>query len=228
MGISIVFVRHGQTEANRLKIIQGQMDRSSRPDACDLGLNETGRAQAAALQTFIKDQGLSFDVVLTSDLRRAFETGREIAKACHVPIVLEKGLREMFFGAALEGLPVAEFKAVRFDPPLVFADAVDGSPLTVNDGETLRSYHKSLDPRFDNIRHPGGESKAEVRARAMAAIDAFTRLHAECSRLLIPTHNGLLRFIMPEAGAVDHVECLFTDYDPASKKLTLLRRSKVA
>lgn len=58
----------------------------------------------------------------------------------------------MFFGAALEGLPVEEFKAVRFDPPLVFAD-VDGSPLTVNDGETLRSYHKSLDPRFDNICH---------------------------------------------------------------------------
>lgn len=51
----------------------------------------------------------------------------------------------------------------------------------------------------------------------MEAIDVFTHLHAECLRLLIPTHNGLLRFVMPEAGAVDHVECLFTDYDPARK-----------
>jgi len=61
---TIYIVRHGQTEYNRKRIIQGS--------GIDAPLNEMGHRQARAFHQYYAEH--SFDVVLTSRLRRTQET----------------------------------------------------------------------------------------------------------------------------------------------------------
>lgn len=64
MDKTIYIVRHGETDFNKKKIIQGS--------GVDSSLNDKGRAQAAAL--FAKYKTVPFDVVLTSKLQRTQQT----------------------------------------------------------------------------------------------------------------------------------------------------------
>ena len=61
---TIYIVRHGQTDFNRQRIIQGS--------GVDSSINDTGKLQAQAF--FDKYKSVGFDVVLTSALRRTQET----------------------------------------------------------------------------------------------------------------------------------------------------------
>lgn len=63
---TIYIARHGQTDYNKKKIIQGS--------GVDSSLNEKGRAQAHAFYEQYKD--IPFEVVLTSALKRTHETGK--------------------------------------------------------------------------------------------------------------------------------------------------------
>lgn len=60
----IYVIRHGETEYNRLRIVQGS--------GVDTSLNETGKAQAYAFYDHYQDY--PFEVVLTSKLKRTHET----------------------------------------------------------------------------------------------------------------------------------------------------------
>ena len=61
---TLYIIRHGETELNRRRIVQGS--------GVDSSLNETGRAQALAF--YRQYRGVDFDAVLTSTLRRTHET----------------------------------------------------------------------------------------------------------------------------------------------------------
>lgn len=61
---TVYIVRHGETDYNRLGIVQGQ--------GVDSSLNETGRLQAQAFYDHYHQSG--FEVVLTSKLKRTHET----------------------------------------------------------------------------------------------------------------------------------------------------------
>jgi len=67
-------VRHGETEWNRERRIQG---------VSDIALNDTGRAQAAALGDILV--GHNFDLIVSSPLSRADETARIIAQRLGMP-----------------------------------------------------------------------------------------------------------------------------------------------
>lgn len=60
----IYIIRHGETELNRRRIVQGR--------GVDASLNETGRAQGRAFYDYYG--AVDFEVVLTSTLRRTHET----------------------------------------------------------------------------------------------------------------------------------------------------------
>ncbi len=66
-----LLVRHGQSEGNARRIIQGKLD---------LPLDEVGRAQAATAGAWLARQGV--EAVVSSPLARAAETARIIAAAC--------------------------------------------------------------------------------------------------------------------------------------------------
>lgn len=83
----IYIVRHGQTEQNLKKKLQG---RSNHP------LTDLGREQASAVGDAFRDAGIVFDKVYTSPLDRAVETAKLVAG--DVPIECEDALIEMDYG----------------------------------------------------------------------------------------------------------------------------------
>ena len=181
----IYFVRHGETELNRLHIVQGQTDTH--------GLNDLGKAQAQKLVEFAKSQGLRGDALLSSTLRRAVETAQPLADLFGLDIQQDPRLREMYF-AGCEGMATATVRALTFDPPWTCV-MPNGAILEIPTGEMLRTYHGSNDPMYDNLAHPGGETKAQVRERACNAVFSFLKDNADTKHLWVVCHGGVLRFI---------------------------------
>ena len=70
-------VRHGETEWNRMRKIQG---------VSDIPLNDTGRAQAAALGDILSKH--RFDLIVSSPLSRALETAQIVARKLGMPAPL--------------------------------------------------------------------------------------------------------------------------------------------
>ena len=84
----LIFVRHGESEANFHRIYTGQSD---------IPLTDRGRSQAAAAAKYIKEnENVSF--VYASPLSRAFETGSIIANTLCVPIIKNEAFMEIFAG----------------------------------------------------------------------------------------------------------------------------------
>lgn len=83
----IYVVRHGQTQLNSRKALQGRSD---------LPLNDTGRDQARTLAKLFLERGVSFSRVFSSPLVRAVETARLAAPG--VPISCDERLVEMDYG----------------------------------------------------------------------------------------------------------------------------------
>lgn len=87
------FLRHGETDANRLDLIVG---------STDLPLNATGRAQAA--QAAAVASRLGVDAVYSSALNRARDTANAVAAALGLAVTVVPGLAERSWGS-FEGRP---------------------------------------------------------------------------------------------------------------------------
>ncbi len=85
--MKLYFVRHGETDWNVVRRIQGQVD---------IELNEFGRHLAR--ETAKGLQEIPFDICFTSPLWRAKETAEIILEGRDVPIVESQMLIEMAFG----------------------------------------------------------------------------------------------------------------------------------
>lgn len=95
---SIALVRHGETDWNHARRIQGRTE---------VPLNDTGRAQAAATARLLRGQG-GWAGIVSSPLGRAFETSRIIGSALGLSEpTINHELIERNFGEA-EGLLVAD------------------------------------------------------------------------------------------------------------------------
>ena len=81
-------IRHGETQANKAGILQGQLD---------VPLSESGRRQARAVAEALS--GVRLDAVYSSDLSRARETAEAIVEGRTCPLVLDRRLRELDMGA---------------------------------------------------------------------------------------------------------------------------------
>lgn len=90
-------VRHGQTDWNAKKIIQGQLD---------IPLNEIGEKQAQKVAEKFKD--IKFDLAISSDLMRAKRTAELITLEHKLAIETTNKLRERTFGE-FEGKPSTVF-----------------------------------------------------------------------------------------------------------------------
>lgn len=88
-----ILVRHGQTDWNKEKKVQGQTD---------IPLNETGMAQAKMLAEKIFENYPLIDAIYSSDLKRAYDTALATAEKFNLPVHKKTGLREMNWGE-LEG-----------------------------------------------------------------------------------------------------------------------------
>ena len=83
----LVLLRHGQTEFNAGSRMQGQLDTD---------LTDLGRSQAlAAAEVLAKRLPL---LIVSSDLRRAFDTAETLAQCCGLPVHADPRLRETHLG----------------------------------------------------------------------------------------------------------------------------------
>lgn len=92
MPTRIVFIRHGETDWNRIKRIQGHID---------IPLNETGLEQArriAARMAREAGAGRGVDAIYASDLMRARQTAEPTVAALGLSLKLQPGLRERAYG----------------------------------------------------------------------------------------------------------------------------------
>lgn len=177
----LLLCRHGETEANREHIIQGQSESD---------LTATGRAQAAALGQELSRRAGSGEgpplalTVYSSDLRRARDTARAAVDAFASAGVLPAGacalatderLRERRLGA-LQGRTAKESRD-RW-PQLWRAFQSD-------DGGAAAPC--SSEPGADE--NGGIESSDEVRRRAAAALTEIAAAHAG-QRVVVVSHGG--------------------------------------
>ncbi|PCK22198.1 histidine phosphatase family protein [Bacillus pumilus] len=93
---TICLVRHGETDWNAAKRIQGRTD---------IPLNETGKRQATQTGLYLKN--VHWDVVISSPLSRAKETAHLILKHVHAPLMIMDDFIERDYGDA-EGLSFEE------------------------------------------------------------------------------------------------------------------------
>lgn len=92
----LILLRHGQTNWNQLKIVQGHDDGAT--------LTDEGRAQVSRVIEGLRTYDV--DHVISSDLNRAVETARIVTEQLGTPSSVDPAIRERSFGV-LEGGPLS-------------------------------------------------------------------------------------------------------------------------
>jgi len=93
--MKIYVIRHGQTDWNAAKLIQGRTD---------IPLNETGREQARTLATVFN---ATIGMIFSSQLKRALETADIVNGRHNVEVIIDERLIERDFGI-FEGKPFSD------------------------------------------------------------------------------------------------------------------------
>jgi broad specificity phosphatase PhoE len=96
--VRLVLVRHGETEWNRQRRVQG---------LSNLALNKTGMKQAEALARALSREKVN--AIYSSPLRRAEETARAIGRFHGVRVEIMDGLKELDVGA-VDGMTYEDMK----------------------------------------------------------------------------------------------------------------------
>jgi phosphoserine phosphatase len=177
---TILLVRHGETDWNRDRRVQGHSDTP---------LNDTGRAQAHALAEELAGEEL--DAVYCSDLLRAHETARIVAERKGLDVTAISDLRERHFGT-WEGLTDEEIFA-RFP-------AAREGPAAWGDGETREEMAARVFGALERIAesHPDGRVLVVSHGGPLRAvltrcgIDGVDRIH-NCQVLRVEAGGGILR-----------------------------------
>jgi len=141
--LTLLLVRHGQTEWNALGLMQGQ--------TAHIPLTELGHAQAAAAADELAL--LAPGALLSSDLLRARQTAEHCARTTGLPIEVTGALREQAYGV-LEGRPSRElWDIVDWTDPHWAAEG----------GESLADLHLRVGAYLARLRaHPPAEVVAMV------------------------------------------------------------------
>jgi alpha-ribazole phosphatase len=146
-------LRHGETEGGARYL-----------GGTDVALSARGWQQMRAAV-----EGRSWDLIVSSPLRRCAEFAEELSSELGVPCRFDQELREMSFGE-WEGRSAAEIMA--------------------SDAERLRLFWS------DPSAHapPGGEPLAQLHSRVMAAWHRIVGAR-DTGRVLIVTHSGPIRLL---------------------------------
>jgi probable phosphoglycerate mutase len=157
---TLVLLRHGRTEWNHDRRAQGH---------ADVPLDETGRAQAAAVAPLVA--ALCPARLWSSDLARATETAGYLADACDLPVELDPRLREFSVGERTG---------------LTWEESVERFPWIASGvglGERLRGV-------------PGAESDADVRARIVPAVEDCVAALGPGETGVAVTHGAALKLAL--------------------------------
>lgn len=145
--MKIDFVRHGQSEHNKIGKINGQIMNGH--------LTEEGIEQAHKTLEEISDK---YTVIYSSDLLRAKETAEILNKKLKLSIIYDERLRERSFGS-LEGKSWKEL-----EPELLVIDRAQKYNYRPYEGEAVEDVEKRLLSFIDDVRQNKKNEKILVVA----------------------------------------------------------------
>ncbi len=180
MATTIFLVRHGETDWNRERRIQGHSD---------VPLNENGRMQARALSERLGRE--RFDAVYSSDLARARETAQIAVAPTSLPLIELVELREKHFGS-WEGLTsdvaLARFPEASTGP---WGDGETSDEMSARVVAALRSIAAEHDGGNVLVVTHGGPVRATLRAAGSEPAGSIENCHL--SRIEIGVNGSLRR-----------------------------------
>lgn len=98
--MNVYFMRHGETDWNTIKRLQG---------TTDIPLNANGIALAERVSRAVHEAGIHFDRIYTSPLSRAVKTAELMNAYSACPLTRDERITEFCFGQA-EGVTLSEIK----------------------------------------------------------------------------------------------------------------------
>ena len=128
----ICFVRHGETNWNAERRMQGHID---------IPLNANGISQAERLANALIRVKHSFDVIYSSDLERALHTANAVARVLSLDVQITPRLRERNVGK-LQGLLLAEAPVLL--PEIWQRHIARELDHDLGGGESIRTFHQRM------------------------------------------------------------------------------------
>ena len=190
---NLVLVRHGQSEWNKKNLFTGWKD----PKLTELGIEEAIKAGK-----LLKTKEMKFDIMFTSDLFRAQETGRLILENMNqldIPVIKNQSLNERNYGD-LAGLNKDDAREKWGE-------------------EQVHIWRRSFD-----IPPPGGESLKDTAERVLPYFHSEILPKAEEGLdVLVAAHGNSLRALVMELEGISSDEIIKLEIatgDPLTYELT--------
>jgi 2,3-bisphosphoglycerate-dependent phosphoglycerate mutase len=190
---NLVLVRHGQSEWNKKNLFTGWKD----PKLTELGIEEAIKAGK-----LLKTKEMKFDIMFTSDLFRAQETGRLILENMNqldIPVIKNQSLNERNYGD-LAGLNKDDAREKWGE-------------------EQVHIWRRSFD-----IPPPGGESLKDTAERVLPYFHSEILPKVEEGLdVLVAAHGNSLRALVMELEGISSDEIVKLEIatgDPLTYELT--------
>jgi broad specificity phosphatase PhoE len=170
--VQVILVRHGETASNRDSLALGR---------ADVPLTDLGVEQAARVGEWLARRaaaGLQIEAIYSSPLLRARQTAEAIARNLKLSIVEAPELIEMDVGE-MDGLTRTDLRA-RYP-------------------DFMRAW---FGPEAGEVKMPGGESLADVQARAWPAVERLREAHRPEATVVAVSHNFVMRTLVCRALAM--------------------------
>lgn len=182
----LYLARHGETEANRLKIIQGQNKRQSlNPNKYGDDLNINGVNQAVLLGKALAN--INFQSVYTSPAIRAFNTAK-------ILLFYNYAWHETFVGKIL---PEVEDGLLEVDQGIFEGMRIES--IKIQYPEIYDSYKR----KPSQFAFPEGESMAQAKERVGRALDRILRDRFSEENILMVSHGGTISLAFIHIFALD-------------------------
>lgn len=199
---TIYFIRHGETEFNRMKIVQGS--------GVDSDLNDKGREQGQ--QFYDKYHHIGFDVVMTSNLKRTHQTVRNFIDA-NIPWEKYEELNEMSWGVH-EGKKAAPWMEKNYK---IMINAWNSGDYTarVEEGESAEELGHRVGGFIEMLKKRKEENILVcTHGRTMCAVTCFLENKPLKEMYLYKNHNTALtkaiydgeKFLVEMRGNTSHLQ----------------------
>jgi len=159
---TLFFARHGETDYNKNRLLQGR--------GINASLNQNGLIQAELLAGYLSRYPL--DCIISSSLKRSYETAELLANRINIEILQKSDLDEMDFG---------DFEGATFSEV----------------GEELKYFQREWANGKTDLKLPGGESPRDVYLRVSSCINSIINENGQTHYAFI-VHGRLIRIILSE------------------------------